>query len=164
MRLSIACVIALSASAATTAAVVPTPERIAATVRAHGAHRAVDRLSDSQWDAIIDRMERGEAAWIALAPQLAPGSDAGRSEELGIALAFALPRNPHAVLAALDPHDGIVLGARRVCGRPFIEDSEPRGYVSRAEWAVAQVIDSRFARAKAACLDALAAAGRVRGR
>ena len=96
----------------------------------------------------------GDARWIALAPKLAPGSDAGSAEDLGISLAFSLPKNPGAVLAALDPADGHILGASRVCGMPFIEDTvkDRPAYKRRSIHALEEVSAPTLAQTKTACL------------
>ena len=106
-------------------------------------------------------MGDGGSQWVALAPGLAPGADAGSAEGLGISLALALPKNPRAVLAAIDPANGHVLGAGRVCGMPFIEDTvkDRPAYRRRALRAVRGVSDRSLANARAACLSALDAAG-----
>ena len=77
----------------------PTPASIEAGIRRDGAEATIAALAKAgQWDAVADRMGTGDARWIALAPRLAPGSDAGSAEDLGISLAFSLPKNPRAVL------------------------------------------------------------------
>ena len=105
-------------------------------------------------------MDSGNADWIALAPLLAPGSDAGSAEDLGISLAFSLPKNPRGVLAALDPANGHIIGANRVCGLPFVEDTVPDlpAYRLKAIRAVREVKDTKLTSARTACLAALAAA------
>lgn len=133
----------------------PTPASIEAGVRQHGAQATIAALAKAdQWDGVSDRMGTGDARWIALAPKLAPGSDAGSAEDLGISLAFSLPRNPRAVLAALDPANGHVLGAGRVCGMPFIEDTVKNrpAYKRHAIHAVRTVTDPRLSKARLACL------------
>jgi hypothetical protein len=92
-----------------------------------------------------------------LAPRLAPGTDAESSEDMGIVLARALPRNPSAVLGALDLRDGPVLGPSRVCGVPFIEPSPAfvHSYTTRALAAVSGVRAPRLDDARKACLSAL---------
>ena len=150
--------VALVALGASVIAAAPalTAGQVEATIRAKGARRTIDDLARSgQWDTLTDAMDKGGSAWIALAPKLAPGSDAGSAEDLGISLAFALPRNPGAVLAALDPKNGHILGVDRVCGRPFIEDTEPRGYKAKALAALAGVRDPRLSAVKQTCLKAL---------
>lgn len=133
----------------------PTPARIAASIERRGAEATIAVLAkDEQWDRVADRMASGDARWIALAPKLAPGSDAGSAEDLGISLAFSLPKNPSAVLAALDPANGHVIGVERVCGMPFIEDTvkDRPAYKRRALRAVAAVLAPALAQPRAACL------------
>ena len=133
----------------------PTPAGIEAGIRRHGAQATIAALAKAdQWDGVADRMGTGDAKWIALAPRLAPGSDAGSAEDLGISLAFSLPKNPRAVLSALDPADGHVLGAGRVCGMPFIEDTmkDRPAYKRHAIRAVKTVSGLRLAKVRRACL------------
>ena len=106
------------------AAVPPPPATIAASIRAHGAAATVaGLLKADQWESVAGKIGSGDARWIALAPPLVPGADGAVAEGLGISLAYALPKNPRAVLAALDPKDGPVIGADQVCSVPFIEDT-----------------------------------------
>ncbi len=117
------------------------------------------RLSTAnQWDSVLDGMARGEAGWIAIAPLLAKGADGANAEGLGIALAEALPKNAGAVLAALDPSNGPILGASRVCSAPFIEPKPGRieRYKPKALAAVRAVRASGLRPARQACLEALA--------
>ena len=136
----------------------PTPASIEASIHQHGAEATIAALAKAnQWDAVADRIGGGDARWIALAPKLAPGSDAGSAEDLGIALAFSLPKNPHAVLAALDPNNGHIFGASRVCGMPFIEDTvkDRPAYKRRALREVEKVVTPSLAKARATCLSEL---------
>ena len=134
----------------------PNPKQVEASIAAKGAKPTInDLVQKDQWDAVTNAISTGKSSWVALAPQLAPGADAGSAEDLGISLALALPKNGLAVLAAIDPKDGIVMGAGRVCGRPFIENTEPPHYVYRALIALKGVKDSKLAQVKSACLDAL---------
>lgn len=136
----------------------PTPAGIEASIRQRGAEQTISAPAvANQWDAVADRMSEGGSRWIALAPRLAPGADAGSAEDLCLSLAFSLPRNPGAVLAALDLGNGPVLGASRVCGMPFIEDTvkDRPAYRLRAIRAVAHVAVPALARARGECLAAL---------
>src|SRR6266851_2180840 len=86
------------------------PALLRAEIGRSGARAVVGKLWDGgQWEAVMAHIDGGEGSWVALAPALEPGTDAGASEELGIALAYALPRNPMAVLAVLDPNNGPTL-------------------------------------------------------
>ena len=137
------------------AAPAPTPATIAASIEQRGAEATIAALAKAgQWDQVAEDMGSGDGRWIALAPKLAPGSDAGSAEDLGISLAFSLPKNPRAVLDALDPANGHIIGVERVCGMPFIEDTvkDRPAYRRRALRAVASVSAPTLARPRAACL------------
>jgi len=145
---------ALAASAAH-AQVRPNLPEVRASIEREGPAATVKRLTQArQWDVILDGMARGEPAWIALAPLLAQGTDSGPGEGLGIALARALPRDPAAVLHVLDPKDGPVLGASRVCSAPFIEPQPGfvEAYRPQAIAAVEAVRGARLRSARDACL------------
>ncbi len=129
------------------------PKAIAADIKAHGADAVVTRLFTSgDYDRVLDHIDKGEAEWLALAPKLAPGTDAGTAEALVIALAFALPRNPRSVLALTTGENAFPV--EDVCGAPFIEGTigDVGDYVKKAKAAVARVSDVKLAKAKAACL------------
>jgi hypothetical protein len=132
--------------------------QVRASVESRGAGETVRRLQAAgQWDVVLDGISNGEAAWIALVPRLAQGADAEPSETLGVALAKALPRAPAAVLHALDPRDGPVLGPSRVCGAPFAEPTPEflAAYRPRALAAVESVRDPRLRSSRDACLAVL---------
>jgi hypothetical protein len=154
MRFVLSCIwLAVFSSCA--AAAPPSPNDLSKNIQAVGAKAVVDDLvKNNQWDKITTFMAQGQSNWISLAPSLAQGSDAGTSEDLGMALAFGLPKSPRAVLAAIDPQNGPVLGVDRVCGVPFIEGtiSDVNGYIKQAIAAVSAVNDPSLAGVKAACL------------
>ena len=153
---SLALLVALSAGDAAAAGAL-TPSDIAAEIDTHGAEAVVARLfKNGDYDRVLGHIDTGDASWVALAPKLAPGTDAGTAEALPIALAFALPRNAAAVLAVLDPGSSI-LDPESVCGVPFIEDTvkDIPGYVRRAKAAVAKISDPKLQVSKTACLAAL---------
>lgn len=125
----------------------------------------VDAMGQTDWSRTMDQILNGRLAYIALAPKLAPGTDAASAEDLGIALAHALPVAPAAVLRVIDRRDGPVLGVSRVCGVPFTEPStrDVSGYLAAAQSAVGQVNTPRLRRVKAACLAQLAWAAKQSG-
>jgi len=148
---------ALGLGSAALAASPPSPDRIAADIQVQGAEAVVQRLfKHGDYDRVLGRIDSGASDWVALAPKLAPGTDAGTAEALPIALAFALPKNPAAVLAVLDPQSEI-LAPDSVCGVPFIEDTvkDIPGYIKRARAAVSKVADPGLQAMKTACLAAL---------
>lgn len=124
-------------------------------IEAKGAKAVVDSLGDA-FDDVLDHIDSGDPAWIALAPKLAQGTDAGNSEGLAIALAYALPKNPQAVLAVVTENDG-VLAINRVCSIPFIEDTvkDRPAYKRNALHAVEAIKEPSLRKAKSNCLAVL---------
>jgi hypothetical protein len=142
--------------ASSVSAAVLSPDEIAKDIKMHGAHAVVARLlTNGDYDRVMDKVDTGDARWVALVPLLAPGADAGAAEELPIALAFALPRNPQAVLSVVGGKSGFP--AEDVCSAPFIEgtiDNIP-AYIKKAEAAVSRVSEPGLAEVKAKCLGEL---------
>ena len=139
----------------------PTPVQISASLARYGARTTVNALFEQRrWDFVSERIGAGEGAYVALAIKLAPGADGATAEDLPIALAFALPRNAPAVLAALAA-PGAGFDVAEVCGAPFIEDTvgDIPAYRRQAAAAVGRVADPRLAATKAACLAALQSDG-----
>lgn len=138
-----------------------TPASLSQQIDHLGAKAAANSMTDSQWEHFLEEVGNGKPAWIAVVPRLAPGTDAGNAESLGIGLAFALPKNPDAVLSAIDPKDGHVIGVTRVCSAPFIEgtmDDIP-GYIHQATAALNSVTNPALAHIKARCLNTLLSVG-----
>jgi hypothetical protein len=149
------CFVATTSACATG---VLTARQVAIEIKAHGAREAIATLAaNDQWDTVTAHIVNGETEWIALAPQLASGSDAGSAEDLGIALAYALPKQPAAVLRVIDPANGPVTGTDRVCGMPFIEDSveDLPAYRRQARAALEAITDPTLQKAKQGCIAAL---------
>jgi hypothetical protein len=140
----------------------PSADQIRMDIAAKGPKVVIDSLDKhGYWDLVVHNIDSGKKSWVELAPLLAPGSDGGFSEDLGIGLAYALPKNPAAVLAAIDTMDSspanVVLTVSRVCGVPFIEDTVkdiPR-YIRQAKAAVSRVDDPALEAVKTACLSEL---------
>jgi hypothetical protein len=145
--------IAASLTALPVYAAALSPDDIARDIKVHGAHAVVARLAaNGDYDRVMDKVDTGDKRWVMLAPLLAPGADAGAAEELPIALAFALPHNPQAVLSVVGGNNGFPV--EDVCGAPFIEgtvDNIP-AYIKRAETAVSHVSEPSLADVKARCL------------
>jgi hypothetical protein len=149
----------LAAAVMVAAAAAPSPAAIQAAIAQRGAKAVVaDLRQQGEWQAVSHNIATGSPAWLALAPQLAPGVDAGPSEELGIDLATALPKNPTGVLQVAVEHnytDGGPIGIGRVCSAPFIEPTGQQGYLTRAIRAVGQVTDPAVTSKKLTCLATL---------
>jgi len=140
-------------------AAAPSVTDVQGMIARQGAVATVQALSaDGRWDAILDRIGAGDTAWIALAPRLAPGADAGTSEGLGIALATALPAQPAAVLAVLTTAGPPSLSPARVCSAPFIEDTaaHQHAYKAQALSALVKVTNAKLQTSLGACRAQLA--------
>ena len=141
------------------AAAKPNLEEVRSRFRRDGPEAANRWLNETgQSDVILDHMDRGEAGWIALAPQMAvDNGGAAITESLPIALARALPRNPTAVLKAISPNDPHLLNVNDVCGQPFIEPTRAfmRRYKRRTLAAVSGVNDPSLRLVRDACLRVL---------
>ena len=152
-------------ASACAAVTVPTASALNAEIDAKGPKEVVARLSaghpgpdeQNDWSRVTNQMALGRAAYIKLAPKLAPGTDAGTAEELEISLASALLKAPMTVLGVIDLKDEPLLGVSRVCGAPFIEGTitDLPGYRRRAKAAVSKVRAPELRVAKNACLTAL---------
>jgi hypothetical protein len=120
-------VLALFLSAALAATTAPisltplTPSIVQAEIRGHGAKPVVDQLFKTEaWGQVTRNIGAGKTDWIALAPDLAAGTDAATAETLGISLAEALPKSPGAVLAVVQLNgDAAPLLVSNVCSAPF---------------------------------------------
>jgi hypothetical protein len=134
---------------------ITTPAQVAAAIEHKGARAFFASLSDQASERLFNSIETGNAEWVALAPKLAIGADGADAEGLGIALAYALPKNPTAVLGVVDPieGDGHILAVSRICGIPFIEEI-PKDYKTKTLKAVAATtgVDAKI---KSRCLEAL---------
>jgi hypothetical protein len=152
-KLMIAIALALPISVAI-AEVPKTAGDAAAAIERQGAASFLSGLNPDEVDQLYEHFDNGEAEWLPLVPKLAGVADAGNAEGLTISLAFALPKNPQGVLALVTEQDG-VLGVGRVCSMPFIEDTTPKGYRTKAMAAVRKVGNPALRKAKDLCLRAL---------
>lgn len=124
---------------------------------AHDAKYVVKILwGQERYDEFLENISAGKSDWISLAPKIAPGTDAGLSEDLGISLAYALPKTPAAVLKILD-QSRHPISFKRVCSIPFIEPTKKfyTTYAREALSAVHNVIDEQLSKQKKLCLTVL---------
>lgn len=136
--------------------------QFAADVANEGARPATEKLvAGGDWQRVMGAIRNGSADWIALAPEIARGSDAVHAAQLTAALAAALPRAPADVLAIADPRRSPVLGIQAICGAPAAIHA-PAGraqYLADAREALELLPDvAAIGRAKAVCLKELALA------
>lgn len=120
----------------------------------HDAKHVVRILWDQERDVeFLDNIASGKSDWISFAPRIAPGTDGAASEDLGISLAYALPKNPKAVLKVLDKKDWTI-SFERVCSIPFLTPTKKfyTSYAREALLAVRNVIDKQLREQKKLCL------------
>lgn len=112
-----------------------------------------------RWEQVLSRIGSGDSRWIALARQLAAGTDANTAGTLSVALAEALPKSPRAVLTALKLNGPSSLNPDRVCTAPFYEGStvDIRTYKAEALQGLETVSDARLSQRRDACVSRLEA-------
>lgn len=136
--------------------------QFATDVAKSGPKAAVGHLvAGGDWGRVMGAIRNGAGDWIAMAPELARGVEAGQAGQLTAALAAALPRAPSEVLAVADLRRSPVLGVQAICGAP--EGSHAANaraaYLAEAREAVELLPDvAAVGRAKAVCLKELALA------
>ncbi len=133
------------------------PTEIGARIDRSGAAATVSELAAKhKWHRVLAHIGTGKPEWLALAPRLAPGTEASQSLALTIALADALPRRAAGVLAVAAIAKG-PLAIDRVCAAPYIEPkaTDLAYYRTRARRAVEGVTAPPLQAAKRACLAAL---------
>jgi hypothetical protein len=136
---------------------IPKPLTLAWMKRAlklHGASYVVQALDKQQrYEDFVEQIGKGKSDWIALAPQIAEATDAGYTEMLIGSLAYALARNPKAVVSILAPKT-VAVSPGQVCGANFMGDlmKDYPAYIKRARRAVNGVNDARLAKQKKKCL------------
>jgi hypothetical protein len=124
-------------------------------ISSDGASATVQSLwRAGRWVVVENGVASGDVDWVALAPIVAPGTDAGTSEGLSIALADALPKSPQAVLSVVTPGGGGPLDLARVCSAPFIEDTPAHhaAYLQATLEALARPMPIALRPAAKACL------------
>jgi hypothetical protein len=128
------------------------PAGIEARIGRDGAQAEVNRLKEGAgalWQQVLARIASGNSAWLDVARDLRPGVDASTGEDLGDALALALPRNASGVLRLAA--EGFPLA--ELCGVPFIEptDTQVARWKGAALSALAKVNDPALADRLAEC-------------
>lgn len=132
-----------------------TARTLADRIRQDGAQKTAEALTrDHEWPRVRRAVAAGWQNWIATMPDLLPQADQRTAQGLQRALRQALPRSPGAVLAALDPKNGPLLGGQTIC-RP---DGMPATWRARTTRAVRAVHDIHLINQGGDCLRALHAA------
>ena len=142
----------------------PTPASVRRDIAEHGAKAVVDAMwTGGSWARVEDGIASGSPAWIALAPLLSTGTDAGTSEGLSLSLVRALPKAARAVLAVVDvSRRSLPRSPGVVCTASFYEGdrTDIPHYRAMAIAAVARIHAPALAAARQACLGQLKASAR----
>jgi len=112
------------------AQITTTPEQLTQRIHKLGVKTVVKTLASenthatdqSEWEYIIGNIATGESAWLKIVPQIAPATDAGFAEDLGTALAQAIPKNVDGVMAVIDDRV-LPINTMRVCSMPLYNES-----------------------------------------
>ncbi len=131
------------------------PEWIEAEVAKHGAEDVVERL----WNAdrfieITNQVAQGKDRWIAIAPIIRGGTDAGAAEILMDSMALALPKNPNAVLRAFALMHGSPDNISKLCVSPFVEGTKEQdlSYIRRAIVALRRINTPALVKLRDSCV------------
>jgi hypothetical protein len=90
-----------------------TAREVLSEINARGPRAVLDRLwGKPGWDELLTNVETGQEGWLRVAIAIRPGTDAGASEMLTLAVATALYRNPRSTLEIAAP----VFGVEEICG------------------------------------------------
>ncbi|WP_246395922.1 hypothetical protein [Gluconacetobacter tumulisoli] len=129
-----------------------TARTLARQIQQDGPQKVVQTLTqDKEWPRVHRAVATGWQNWIVLVPDLMPATDPATARSLQNALRQALPRNPRAVLAALDPKNGTLRGGRTICTPAGM----PASWRRRSIRAVEALHDIHLTDQSADCLDAL---------
>lgn len=137
-----------------------TPAEVAAMIERDGARATVQALdqgeTNNRFYAVLEGVSAGEQAWLDLVPRLGPGTDAGATTGLEIAVAEALARNAAGVLRIA----GTSHSVQDICSYPMIEPTpeQTRSYFAAAIPAVEAISDPALQEKKTECLRLLRAA------
>ena len=129
----------------------PTPKTVEARIHAIGAQPAVRELWNrpKDWDAVMAGIESGDAAWLKVATELKPGSDAGSSETLATVVSRSIQHNPRAFLLIAFPSFGVA-----VCRDLTIEGTKEQHqtFQEKTEKALVSVRNEDTRKDRDACL------------
>jgi hypothetical protein len=138
-----------------------TPDEVRKMIEAEGATEAVRKLSSSQdpeaplpWSTVMAGIARGEPEWLAVAPLIRPGTQAGSGDEYSMALTAALTTNPAGSLRLMAREEG---GSDGYCIASDYETppEQVRAYYAAAIANLERVGDPELKDIKAACLKQL---------
>ncbi len=126
-----------------------------------GPRAAVETIWNTEaWEQLRLGVASGAPAWLKVAKEIRPGTDAGSTSELSDVVAWALPKAPEGVLTLVANDQA---SWEVVCSSPPV-DEPPEGlenYYRRAIAAVRNVKRKSLQRIRAICLPQLEAAAKM---
>jgi hypothetical protein len=137
------------------------PDEVRRMIEAEGATQAVEKLGSGKdpeapppWSTVMAGIARGEPQWLAVAPLIRPGTQAGTDEEYSMALTDALTTNPAGSLRLMALEEG---GSDGYCVASDYETppEQIRAYYTAAIANVETVGEPELQGIKAACLKQL---------
>lgn len=117
---------AFATTAALAASSQITPQLVFQWVALFGAKGTLQMIYDdqAQWTALLSGIATGTTSWLRVANRLYAVSDAGSTEQLGLAVGKALEHRPSAVLKLAVP----TFTVETVCGGPDVDDARYNSY------------------------------------
>jgi hypothetical protein len=102
------------------------PKSILQEVKLKGARAVVSELygTPKTWHATLERIASGDQSWLDVAVALHPGSDAGSSEMLNLAVGAALENNPAKVFQTTLK----TFQLKSICSAPDVDDPKYDSY------------------------------------
>ena len=134
-----------------------TAAAVRADINAIGAKAVVAKLwGGSGWDQLMANVRTGQSDWLKVAVEIYPGTDAGASETLALAVGEALVMHPREVLRIVAP----AMGTEEICTGPDIDWYPVKDkYVAALDQRIAAVSalqDESLSGVRASCLKSLA--------
>jgi hypothetical protein len=131
-----------------------TPAEVLDLIGRVGPQQAVNQLNDNgqdrRWETVSSGIAKGDPAWLAIAPRIGEGTDAGTSIDFMVAVQDAVTTNPAGALRLMTQlGDGTGF-----CNEHGMEvpAAQARAYFQTAMAAVEGVADPSLQQAKAGCL------------
>jgi hypothetical protein len=131
-----------------------TPAEVTAMLQGQTAQQTVNALygtgENSRWDTVAKGIAKGDPAWLEVAVRLSAGTDAGTSDDFGMAAQDALTTNPTGALRLLSQ---IPMGTGGCSENGFeVPPEQARTYYETALASVATVTDPALQEIKSACV------------
>jgi len=105
----------------------PSAEEFAQQVQDYGAAKVISGIPETDeglWNEIFKHISDGDAAWLKLIPSISMTGAVSWNEQLGTALAQAIPKNVNGVMEIIDDSNTSISTAS-VCSMPLYHETVP---------------------------------------